>query len=314
MQACKVPSSMWSKIGRLKRSVMPKLARGSTIFGSGASPGIMSCIAGFLLCDAYLCSRDLLKEIEYDETDAWLSMDLMFHLRVLPLTRQLTNISGNLWGKTLQNNWSVARVAENLVQRRRMVKSWMKNASGLKVQQLDIQQQALKLTANRFVSLLFLQFTCCECVIYGDTDSIMIYSGLDDIAKAKAMAGKVIQEVNKKYRCLKIDLDGLYKRMLLLKKKKYASYQGAVQRWDSVVKRKGLDIVRRDWSLLSKEQGDFCLRQILSGGSLMKVQEEMRSGQVSLEKYIITKTLTKPPDAYPDAKNQLHVLGIKRCG
>jgi hypothetical protein len=32
-----------------------------------------------------------------------------------------------------------------------MVKSWMKNASGLKVQQLDIQQQALKLTANRFI-------------------------------------------------------------------------------------------------------------------------------------------------------------------
>jgi hypothetical protein len=33
----------------------------------------------------------------------------------------------------------------------------------------------------------------------------------------------------------------------------------------------------------------------------------MRSGQVSLEKYIITKTLTKPPEAYPDAKNQPHV-------
>jgi len=32
-------------------------------------------------------------------------------------------------------------------------------------------------------------------VIYGDTDSIMIYSGLDDISKAKATAGKVIQEV-----------------------------------------------------------------------------------------------------------------------
>lgn len=35
-----------------------------------------------------------------------------------------------------------------------MVKSWMKNASGLKVQQLDIQQQALKLTANRFVFIV----------------------------------------------------------------------------------------------------------------------------------------------------------------
>lgn len=47
-----------------------------------------------------ICSVEL--QIETGETDAWLSMELMFHLCVLPLTRQLTNISGNLWGKTLQ--------------------------------------------------------------------------------------------------------------------------------------------------------------------------------------------------------------------
>ncbi|GMN30176.1 hypothetical protein TIFTF001_002720 [Ficus carica] len=518
--ACRVPSSMWSKIGRLKRSVMPKLSKGNTMYGSGASPGIMSCIAGRLLCDTYLCSRDLLKEVSYSltqlaktqlnkdrkeitpqdipsmfqtlellmeliecgETDAWLSMELMFHLSVLPLTRQLTNISGNLWGKTLQGARAqrveylllhafhakkyivpdkisshtketkltkrrmntgaqdrnvdeldideanldiesphndpgkgkkgpayagglvlepkrglydkyillldfnslypsiiqeynicfttverslegvvsrlpssrtpgvLPELLKNLVERRRMVKSWMKTAAGIKVQQFDIQQQALKLTANSMYGCLgfsnsrfyakplaelitlqgreILQSTVDLVqnnlgleVIYGDTDSIMIHSGLDDIAKAKAIAGKVIQEVNKKYRCLEIDLDGLYKRMLLLKKKKYAAVK--VQFKDGkpyeVIERKGLDMVRRDWSLLSKELGDFCLSQILSGGScedvieaihnsLMKVQEDMRKGQVNLEKYIITKTLTKPPEAYPDAKNQPHVL------
>ncbi|XP_057454382.1 DNA polymerase alpha catalytic subunit-like [Lotus japonicus] len=524
-QACKVPSSMWSKLGRLNRSTMPKLDRRKKTFGSGADPGIMSCIAGRLLCDTYLSSRDLLKEvsysltelaktqlnkfrkevaphgipkmfqtaeslmelIEYGETDAWLSMELMFHLSILPLTRQLTNISGNLWGKTLQgaraqrveylllhafhakkyivpdkfsnyaketkltkrrvthgvddgnideadiddgnyhNNASeidhkkskkassyagglvlepkkglydkyillldfnslypsiiqeynicfttversfdgsfprlpsstitgiLPELLENLVKRRKSVKTWMKTASGLKYQQFDIQQQALKLTANSMYGCLgfsnsrfyakpiaelitlqgreILQSTVDLVqnnlnleVIYGDTDSIMIYSGLDDIVKAKAMAGKVIQEVNKKYKCLEIDLDGLYKRMLLLKKKKYAAVK--VQFKDGstpyeVIERKGLDIVRRDWSLLAKELGDFCLTQILSGGScedvvesihssLMKVQEEMRNGQVPLEKYVITKTLTKDPEAYPDAKNQPHVLVAQR--
>lgn len=34
-------------------------------------------------------------------------------------------------------------------------------------------------------------------VVYGDTDSIMIYTGMDDIAMARAIAGKVIQEVCK---------------------------------------------------------------------------------------------------------------------
>jgi len=63
MQACKVASSMWSKLGRLNRSTMPKLGR-SKVFGSGADPGIMSCIAGRLLCDTYLCSRDLLQEVK----------------------------------------------------------------------------------------------------------------------------------------------------------------------------------------------------------------------------------------------------------
>ncbi|KAE8722403.1 DNA polymerase alpha catalytic subunit [Hibiscus syriacus] len=436
-------------------------------------------------------SELLMELIEYGETDAWLSMELMFHLSVLPLTRQLTNISGNLWGKTLQgaraqrveylllhafhakkyivpdkstphtketkvlkrrithgvedgnrddvdNNdvnleeeahnergkgkkgpgyagglvlepkrglydkyvllldfnslypsiiqeynicfttaerfpdglvpclpsskttGVLPELLKNLVQRRRMVKSWMKNSSGIKVQQLDIQQQALKLTANSMYGCLgfsnsrfyakplaelitqqgreILQSTVDLVqnnlnleVIYGDTDSIMVYSGLDDIAKAKAIAGKVIQEVNKKYRCLEIDLDGLYKRMLLLKKKKYAAVKVQFKDgipYEVVIERKGLDIVRRDWSLLSKELGDFCLTQILSGGScedvvesihnsLMKVQEEMRNGQTVLEKYIITKTLTKPPEVYPDAKNQPHVqvaLRMKQSG
>ncbi|KAL6524277.1 hypothetical protein OROGR_016711 [Orobanche gracilis] len=523
-----IRGNTWSKIGRLRLSIMPNLTKGSTNFGSGASAGIMSCIAGRVLCDTYLCSKDLLKEVSYSltqlaktqlnkdrkeiaphdvpkmfesseslmgliecgEMDAWLSMELMFHLSVLPLTRQLTNISGNLWGKTLQgaraqrvelfllhtfhakkfivpDKFSSFRVKEpkvtkrkmnrgngvkgidelentdavfvndsadaekikkgpsylgglvlepkkglydkyillldfnslypsiiqeynicfttvekstdelipylpssrktgvlpellkNLVERRRAVKSWMKTATGLKYQQLDIQQQALKLTANSmygclgFSSSRFYAKPLAELitlqgreilqstvnlvqnnlgleVIYGDTDSVMVYTGLDDISKAKQIAGKVIQEVNKKYKCLEIDLDGLYKRMLLLKKKKYAAVK--VQYRDGtpyeVIERKGLDMVRRDWSLLSKDIGDYCLSQILSGGSceevvesihatLVKVQEEMRNGQIALEKYVIVKTLTKAPEAYTDAKNQPHVqvaLRLKENG
>merc|ERR1719375_2821967 len=47
-------------------------------------------------------SKDLLQLISLAEQDAWLSLGLMFHLSVLPLTRQLTNLSGFQWAKVLR--------------------------------------------------------------------------------------------------------------------------------------------------------------------------------------------------------------------
>ena len=57
-------------------------------------------------------------------------------------------------------------------------------------------------------------------VIYGDTDSIMIDSGTKNLEEALQLAQKVKGEVNKLYRLLEIDVDGIFKSMLLLKKKK----------------------------------------------------------------------------------------------
>ena len=60
-------------------------------------------------------------------------------------------------------------------------------------------------------------------VIYGDTDSIMVATGAQDLQEAGQLAGRIKREVNKRYRLLEIEEDGLFKRMLLLKKKKYAA-------------------------------------------------------------------------------------------
>lgn len=40
--------------------------------------------------------------IQHAESDAWLSLGLSFYLNVLPLTRQLSELSGSLWAKALQ--------------------------------------------------------------------------------------------------------------------------------------------------------------------------------------------------------------------
>ncbi|KIY94207.1 DNA polymerase alpha subunit A, partial [Monoraphidium neglectum] len=52
LQALKVP--LWSRVGRLRRNTFPKLTGGGHIFGGGASAGLLTCLAGRLLCDTYL--------------------------------------------------------------------------------------------------------------------------------------------------------------------------------------------------------------------------------------------------------------------
>jgi DNA polymerase alpha subunit A len=66
-------------------------------------------------------------------------------------------------------------------------------------------------------------------------------------------------QVNIKYRTLEIELDGVFKSLLLLKKKKYAAvmYNNAFDESKGVHKEiKGLDLVRRDWCPLSKRIGN----------------------------------------------------------
>ncbi|KAJ4866956.1 DNA polymerase alpha catalytic subunit [Raphanus sativus] len=363
-------------------------------------------------------SKTLVELIECGQTDAWLSMELMFHLSVLPLTLQLTNISGNLWGKTLQGSRAqrteyyllhtfhsrkyilpdkisqrmkdiksskrrishsvdeldadldlendgrktkkggpayagglvlepkkglydkyvllldfnslypsiiqeynicfttvprsedgvprlpssqtpgvLPKLMEHLVSLRKRVKQKMKKETGVKYWELDIRQQALKLTANRFYAKPLAELITLQGreilqrtvdlvqnhlnleVIYGDTDSIMIHSGLDDIEEVKTIITKVIQEVNKKYRCMKIECDGIYKRMLILRKKKYAGVKLQFKDGKTCeeIERKGVDMVRPDWSLLSKEIGDLCLAKIFYGGSCEDVVEAIHN-------------------------------------
>lgn len=82
------------------------------------------------------------------------------------------------------------------------------------------------------------------------------------------MGKRLKVEVNGLYKCLEIEIDGVFKSLLLLKKKKYAAlkYEGYGTPEVKVLQEmKGLDMVRRDWCPLSKSVGNYVLGQILSG-------------------------------------------------
>ena len=153
--------------------------------------------------------------------------------------------------------------------------------------------------------------------MYGDTDSVFINSGVHSYDEALKVANDFKKQVNDRYKLLEIDLDGVFKRLLLLQKKKYAAIKiadGGVESTEI----KGLDMKRREYSQLSKNTSQYVLEQILSGETtevvveqihdyLTKMGHTIRDGQIQLEDFIINKRLGKDPEAYPDGKSQPHV-------
>jgi DNA polymerase alpha subunit A len=252
-----------------------------------------------------------------------------------------------------ENAAVLPQVICKLVQHRRAVKELLKKETNDVIKaQLDIRQLALKLTANSMYGCLgfsasrfyakplaelitgqgreILQSTVDLAqnlsydVIYGDTDSIMINTNKDNLAEVHKVGQEVKREVNKRYKLLEIEMDGCYRSMLLLKKKKYAAVvvEPSMHEGKTIyverVEKKGLDTVRRDWCKLAKDVGDTCLDEIFKKravedtvekihDALREARTKMVNNQVNLESYIVTKQLTKSPRDYPDANSQPHV-------
>lgn len=104
---------------------------------------------------------------------------------------------------------------------------------------------------------LFSTFPCVSIsfqVVYGDTDSVFVNSNVTELSEALRISREFKIAVNKRYKLLEIDLDGIFQRLLLLQKKKYAAIKvedGDGER--TSVEVKGLDMKRREYCALSKE-------------------------------------------------------------
>lgn len=238
-----------------------------------------------------------------------------------------------------------------LVESRKDVKRLMKqpNLSPELSMQYNIRQLALKLTANSMYGCLGFTYSRFYAkplaalvtlkgreilintkelvqrlnydVIYGDTDSIMINTNSLDYDQVFKIGNEIKKEVNKKYRQIELDVDGVFRYLLLLKKKKYAAVLLSKSKSGEFImtqELKGLDIVRRDWSQLAAEAGKFILNQILSEQSaderieniqthLIKLKEDLNDNKMPLSMLTITKQLTKNANEYADKNGQPHV-------
>ncbi len=119
-------------------------------------------------------------------------------------------------------------------------------------------------------------------VIYGDTDSVMINTNADNIQEALKVGNEFKKSVNDRYKLLEIDIDNVFRRLLLHAKKKYAAINMAEVdgKYVDKLEVKGLDMKRREYCALSKEASSKLLNEILSGEDpelvLEKIHEYLR--------------------------------------
>ncbi|XP_077258932.1 DNA polymerase alpha catalytic subunit [Temnothorax americanus] len=239
-----------------------------------------------------------------------------------------------------------------LVKSRQQIKQLMRAPNLSPEQKMDyhIRQMALKLTANSMYGCL--GATHCRFyakglaalitakgreiledtkhlveklqyeVIYGDTDSLMINTNILEYDDVFSIGRKIMREVNNRYKKVELDIDGVFRYLLLLQKKKYAAVtmsklpNGQIQ---MAQEHKGLDIVRRDWCPLACDTGKKILDILLCDHSsetrleqvvqiLQNVAKSVKERTAPLSSFVITKQLSKNPDAYPDKKQLSHVM------
>ncbi|TIA61337.1 hypothetical protein D6C77_03522 [Aureobasidium pullulans] len=245
------------------------------------------------------------------------------------------------------NKGILPRLIRTLVHRRREVKKLMKDKSATSDQLAtwEIKQMALKLTANSMYGCLgytksrfyarplamlttykgreILQSTkdLAESahglrVIYGDTDSVMVNTNVDNIMDAMKIGNDFKKSVNERYELLEIDIDNIFRRLLLHAKKRYAAVNMIEKdgKWIDKLEVKGLDMRRREYCALSKDTSTELLNFLLSGEDpetvvsqihdhLREVASQMRANTIPLRKYTIYTQLGKNPKEYPNGNS-----------
>ncbi|PKK76661.1 hypothetical protein RhiirC2_733716 [Rhizophagus irregularis] len=138
-------------------------------------------------------------------------------------------------------------------------------------------------------------------IIYGDTDSVMVKFGVDNLVDAMALGREAADYVTRKFvKPIKLEFEKVYFPYLLINKKRYAGlYWTNPDKWDKL-DTKGIETVRRDNCLLVQNVIETCLRKMLIDRDVSGAEEyakktisDLLQNKIDMSQLVITKALSK---------------------
>jgi len=163
-------------------------------------------------------------------------------------------------------------------------------------------------------------------VIYGDTDSVMIKFGVDNLRDAIMLGKEASNFVTEHFKKpIKIEFEKIYYPYLLMKKKKYAGVIWTKEdHWDKI-DTKGLEAVRRDNCELVREMVETVLKKILIDRSVDDavnyckgiisdlLQNRIDISLLVISKSLSKKTVTEEEQSKMDNKNKKNTYQAKQA-
>jgi DNA polymerase I len=156
-------------------------------------------------------------------------------------------------------------------------------------------------------------------VIYADTDSVMVGLKTEDVKEAFKIGKDLVNLINEGiHHILDMKIESVFKTLLILSKKRYACWNfESTDDFQGSIVTKGIETVRRDWCDLVSETLQEVISTILKEQDIKKAiktvrnkVEKIKTGEMNLEKLIITKGVSKTLKSYKGI--QPHVELVKK--
>jgi len=228
-------------------------------------------------------------------------------------------------------------VVEALIEQRSKIKRKMKTAKNEDMEALNVEQNAVKLVANciygclgfkgfRFYNKTLASFITERGrnilkdtkavlegegygVIYGDTDSVMVDTGISTNSgePSAEMLLDISKKISSRYTHIVLGFEKTFRKLVMLAKKKYFGVfsTGAGKEH---VEEKGLETSRRDWSEVGRDAASKVIRALLYS----ETPEEEILGQMSAvreniklpnrEKFVMRRRIAKNPEEYGETQ------------